>query len=107
MIGGSCGYGYKYSMTCRRVPIPHHIPISEEQLLSLLELQFSDCDMADLLQVSPRTIRRRIVRFGLQEYVSFSEIDCLELDAITSQFVHTHPNSGVTLFAGFLRWLGV
>ena len=37
------------------------IPISEDQLVALLELQFSNCDTANLLGISPQTVRRRIL----------------------------------------------
>lgn len=83
------------------------IPICEQQLLTLLELQFSNHDIASLLQVSTRTIRRRILQFGLQDVATFSEMGDAELDAITSQFVHTHPNSGERSLAGFLRGDGI
>ena len=62
------------------------IEISEEQLISLLKLQFSNREIARLLGVSPRTIRRRIIQFGFQDQVSFTDA-CL--DAITQQFVDT------------------
>ena len=43
------------------------IPISEEQLVTLLEIHFPNVDIANMLQVSPRTVRRRIIQYGLQE----------------------------------------
>lgn len=79
------------------------IPISEELLQALLELHFSNHDIANLLQVSPRTIRRRIIQLGLQEERCFTDINDADLDAITRQFFDTHPKSGTRLLAGFLR----
>ena len=76
------------------------IPVSKEQLVALLELQFSNRDIANLLGISPRTVRRRILQYGLQEEACFANRD---LDAIPRQFVDTHPNSGVRSLAGFLR----
>lgn len=83
------------------------IAISEEQLTSLLELQFSNQDIARLLNVSPRTIRRRIIQFGLQDQVNFTEMDDTCLDAITQRFVDSHPNSGERSLTGFLRSTGL
>ena len=79
------------------------IPIHEEQLRYLLEVHFSTGQIACMLHVSPRTIRRRIIQYGLQEEVTFSEIDDDSLDAITSCFVDTHPNCGERSLSGFLR----
>ena len=83
------------------------IPISEEQLMSLLELQFSNQEIARLLCVSPRTIRRRILLFGLQDDANFTTMDDTCLDAITQQFTDTHPNSGERSLSGFLRSAGL
>ena len=52
------------------------IPISEEQLVTLLELRFPNVDIATMLQVSPRTVRRRIIQYRLQEEASFTVIRC-------------------------------
>ena len=67
------------------------IEITEEQLASLLELHFSNHDIANLLQVSPRTIRRRIIQYGLQEDACFTEISNTDLDTITGQFCRQPP----------------
>ena len=83
------------------------IPIYEEQIRCLLELQFSTGQIASLLHVSTRTIRRRIIQYGLQEELSFSMIDDTSLDAITEQFIDTHPNSGQKSLAGFFRSNGL
>ena len=52
------------------------IPIGEEQLVTLLELPFPNVDIATMLQVSPRTVRRRIIQYGLQEEASFTVFRC-------------------------------
>ena len=41
----------------------------------------------------PQTVRR-IIQYGLQEEASFTVPSDADLDAITGQFVDTHPNSG-------------
>lgn len=83
------------------------IPIHEEQLTSLLDLHFSNQEIAHLLNVSPHTIRWRIIQFGLQDQVNFTAMDDICLDAITQHFVDSHPNSGERSLAGFLRSTGL
>ena len=83
------------------------IAITEDQLAGLMELHFSNRDIANLFHVSPRTIRRRIIQFGLEDHSDYSDINDTSLDAITTQFVFHHPNSGERSFSGFLRSLGL
>ena len=90
---------------CRKGP--PKIPIGEDHLVALLELQFSKRDMANLLQVSPRTISRRIIEYSLSEEFCFTEIDDSGLDALTRNFVDTHPNCGERSLSGFLRQMGL
>ena len=65
------------------------IQIDENQLSLLLSFRFSCVDIANMLKVSPKTIRRRIVQYGLEESASYSSISDTELHAITAEFVHT------------------
>ena len=83
------------------------ISITEDQLSGLMELHFSNRDIANLLHVSPRTIRRRIIQFGLEEQSAYSKINDSSLDAFTQQFVNHHPHSGERSFTGFLRSQGL
>ena len=79
------------------------IPISEDELVYLLELHFTTQEIAFLLGVSPWTIRRRMIQFGLEDQVNFTNIEDTPLNAIVQQFVDTHPNSGQRSLIGFLR----
>ncbi len=81
--------------------------ICEEQLVVLLEHHFSIREVANLLHVSPRTIRRRIIQYGLEEEVSFIEISDPDLDVVTRHFVDNHPNSGQRSLDGFLRGMSL
>ena len=47
------------------------ICIPEEQLAMLLGYHFKLTDIARVLMVSPRTIRRRIIQFGLEDAASY------------------------------------
>ena len=83
------------------------IPISEEHLMYLIELHFSSTDIARFYNVSPRTIRRRIIQYGLEENVAFTDISDAEMDDITKEFVGMHPHSGARSLVGFLRSMGL
>ena len=75
--------------------------------MTLLELHFSNVEIAKMLQVSPRTIRRRILQYGLQEDAEFSMLSDTDLDTITRRYVDTRPNSGERSLDGYLRGLGL
>ena len=83
------------------------IPISAEDLAVLLEYRFTIRAIARMFQVSPKTIRRRIIRYGMDEDLSFSDISDSQLDSITQQFVHAHPVSGQRSLDGFFRGVGL
>uniref|UniRef100_A0A1X7VJH8 Uncharacterized protein n=1 Tax=Amphimedon queenslandica TaxID=400682 RepID=A0A1X7VJH8_AMPQE len=79
------------------------IHIDENQLSLLLSFRFSCVDIANMLKVSPKTIRRRIIQYSLEDSASYSSISDTELHEITAEFVHTYPNGGQRTFEGYLR----
>ena len=83
------------------------IPISEESLILLLKAHFSTTAIGKMLGVSSRTIRRRIVQYGMQDEITFSGLSDSELDDITTNFIRTHPNSGERSLSGFLWSIGI
>lgn len=83
------------------------IDIPEQQLRVLLEHHFTTADIGRMLHVSARTIRRRILQYGLESVVQFSDLSDDQLDGITAQFVHTHPFCGRVSYQGFLRSVGL
>lgn len=85
---------------CRGGP---RIEITEAELLNLLELQFTQAEIAKLYGCSPRTIRRRILDYGLENFVRFSDISDQNLDELVSQFVNTFPCAGQKTLAGYLH----
>ena len=91
----------------RRVKGRPQISIQQDQLEFLLELHFSPADLARFFCVSTRTIRRRIIQYGLDEITSYSDLPDGALDEITRHFVRTSPNSGGRSLAGFLRGMGL
>ncbi|KAL5497033.1 hypothetical protein EMCRGX_G013427 [Ephydatia muelleri] len=82
------------------------IDVSEEQLASLLCFQFKIADIATMLQVSPSTISRRILEFGLSDALEYSSITDSDLEAIACEYAVLHPNSGQKSFSGYLSQLG-
>ena len=52
-------------------------------------------------------MRRRIIKYGLQEEASFTVLSDTDLDVITKQFVDMHPNSGERPLASYLRGIGL
>ena len=78
------------------------IRITEPELRNLLELHFSQVEIAKLYGCCARTIRRRILEYGLQEIIKYSYIDDQDLDNIVVNFVADFPCAGQKTLAGFL-----
>ena len=81
--------------------------IPEEQLAMLLGYHFKVTDIARILIVSPRTIRRTIIQYGLEDAASYSDISDNDLDSISSNFVHQNPNSALRSLERLLRSQGI
>ena len=81
--------------------------IPEEQLAMLLGYHFKVTDIAHILMISPRTIRRRIIQYDLEDAASYSDISDNDLDSISSNFVHHNPSSGLRSLEGILRSQGI
>lgn len=79
------------------------IQIAEHELLNLLELRFTQVEIARLYGCSTRTVRRRISSFNLQEMVEFSEISDQDLDELVARFVEMFPCAGQKSLAGCLQ----
>ena len=54
----------------------------------LLEHRFSIADTARMMGVSARTIRRRVLQYGLESFTAYSMLTDHQLDKVTAQFVH-------------------
>lgn len=83
------------------------INIPEDQLSVLLEYNFSVTDIARMLQVSARTVRRRIIQYGLENGATLAPISDSQLDEISTDFVRCYAHSGRRSFQGFLRGAGL
>ena len=78
-----------------------------EKLAMLLGYHFKVTDIAHILVVYPRTIRRRIIPYGLEDAASDSDVSDNDLDSISSNFVHHNPNSRLRSLEGLLRSQGI
>lgn len=83
------------------------VQISKDYLIVLFNAHFSISEVARILGVSSKTVKRRIESYGLEEKITFSDIDDTALDEITKQYTRTHPNCGERSFSGFLRSVGL
>lgn len=82
--------------------------IAQEQLEYLLELRFTCPEIARLLGVSLRTIRRRMEEFGIAVRNRYSSMSDMELDEEVTAIKHHYPNAGVNLTSGvciYVRFL--
>ena len=79
------------------------IPITAEEITNLLELQFTRTEIARLYGCSARTVRRRILQFGLEGLVNFDDISDNDLDDIVGRFVAALPSAGQKTIEGHLR----
>jgi len=79
------------------------IVIIRQELQHLLNLQFTQVEISKLYGCSPRTIRRRILSYELQEFVTFSDISDEDLDSLVTRFVASFPNAGQNTLAGYLE----
>ena len=83
------------------------IPITSQEVSDLLQMDFTQVEIAQLLGCSTRTIRRRIVKFGLEQLVDFDHISDDDLDGIVENFVVSFPSAGQTTLEGHLRSEGL
>ena len=82
------------------------IPITEQGLTELLQFQFTQVEIASLYGCSSRTIHRRIIQFGLDDLVMYTDIADPDLDYIVTNFVLRFPSAGQKTLEGFLRSQG-
>ena len=82
--------------------------IPQEQLEGLRSLGFSWTNIAKMLGVSERTIRRRRETFDMPSTgQAFSQIDDDEIDRKIQGILQTSPNSGERMIMGWFRGQGL
>eukprot|EP00794_Sanderia_malayensis_P018368 gene18368-20215_t len=81
--------------------------IAEEQLVSMIDLGFTVPQMSQMLQVSTRTLERRIAQYGLSSARSQTLISDTDLDKTVADIKLYNPNCGSKNLAGYLTAQGV
>lgn len=84
---------------------PFFIP--QEQLSMLIESRFTAIQMADLIGVSVRTIRRRMFEYGLSIQSTYSEFTDNDLDSIVNDIHKEFPTCGYKQMSGHLMSRGI
>ena len=82
------------------------IPITEQGLTELLQFQFTQVEIASLYGCSSRTIHRRIIQFGLDDLVMYTDIADPDLDYIVTNFVLRFPSAGQKTLEGLMFFCG-
>ena len=72
----------------------------------LIGNHFSVQRVAQLLQTSVSTVRRRMREFGISVRSTYSVIDDAQLDTLVREIQHQYPNCGYRLLKGHLIALG-
>lgn len=82
------------------------IVITPTQITDLLELQFTQVEIARIYGCSARTVRRRILQFQLQDAISYDSITDNDLDDVVARFVLSFQSAGLKTLEGHLRSQG-
>ena len=102
---------------CNPLPAPERVfsgrqcrpiyVIPKEQLEFLVERHFSTRDMAAMMNVSMRTIERRMAEFGLSIRSTYSDIHDEQLDSMILELMQDFPNTGYRRMTGMLTSRGI
>ena len=77
--------------------------IAQDQLEYLLDLRFTCADIARLLGVFLRTIRRRLDEFGIAVRDRYSTMSDTELDEEVEEIKRNYPNAGIRIVTGVVN----
>ena len=83
----------------------YDVPISVLEFL--IESRFSVPQIADVLRVSVRTVRRQMTMYGLSVRATYTSISQQELDAIVAGIQHQFPLCGYWQMQGHLAAQGL
>ena len=76
--------------------------VTKEQLQFYLEHRFSIPQIGKMLNISERTIKRRLKEFSLSIKETYSEISDVDLDSFVLSTLKEFPNTGYKRMKGFL-----
>jgi hypothetical protein len=81
--------------------------ISPEQIYFLLRLRFTVSEVARILGVCVRTVRRRMDSRGVRVRRLYSQVPNAGLDSLVCSLVEQHPNAGYRMMQAYLCAEGV
>jgi hypothetical protein len=81
--------------------------ICRDQLVYLIEHNFSAVSIANMFDISLSTVRRRMREQGLSSTQQFASLSDEELDSIVSEIKLSHPQCGYRMVIGHLRSRGL
>ena len=81
--------------------------ITKDHLEFFIERQFNTRDMAAMMNVSIRTIERRMAEFGLSIRSTYSDMQDDQLDRIILELMQDFPNTGYRRMSGMLTSRGI
>ena len=82
------------------------VVISQEILEYLIGNHFNVHQVAQLLQTSTSTVRRRMRKYGITVRSTYSLIDDVQLDTLVRELQNQYPNCGYRLMRGHLAAMG-
>ncbi len=82
------------------------VVISRHQLETLLGLNFTVPQMAELLGVSVSTLTRRLRNYGLSVRQMYSDITDTQLNELVSRINHQFPSAGYRIGSSLLQGMG-
>ena len=80
--------------------------ITREQIEFFLDQNFTSSEIASLLGVSERTVKRRVLEFGSSVRARYSDLTEEQLDRIVLRSLDDFPNSGYRRMTGVLLTAG-
>ena len=83
------------------------LDVRKDQLMHLLSLKFTCPDIAMLLGVSLRTVRKRMTDYGISVSGLYSQMSDEDLDCAVSTLKEQYPNSGYRMMNGLLQQQGI
>lgn len=80
------------------------IELDRDSVAYLLAMNFKAGDIADILEVGPKTLSRRLQEWSLSKYTRISDA---ELEAVVRDIKAKHPNDGEVMMQAYLLSRGI
>ena len=99
--------GYQASLIYEDTPGRPRFDVPRNQLACLLEVRFTVPQIADILGVSVRTVRRRMAEYDLSVHILYSQLSDQQLDGIVREVQNQFPTCGNRQMQGHVAARGV